>query len=99
MLNNNSQGLVKVTLIDYGFSTSFMNQYNGLIHHIKDGQPVSNFEGNIFFASSKQLSFERTSRKDDLISLAYLLIYLLNNQDLPMFYAYSQRMEGLSLNE
>ena len=34
------------------------------------------------FASADKLSFEKTSRRDDLISLSYLLVYLLNNKNL-----------------
>ena len=34
------------------------------------------------FASVNQMMFSKTSRRDDLISLSYLLVYLLNNGNL-----------------
>ena len=37
------------------------------------------FQGNTLFASERQMSCKKTSRKDDLISLFYLLIFMLNN--------------------
>jgi len=37
----------------------------------------------MLFASVRQLSFMKTSRRDDLISLCYLLVYLLNQQRFP----------------
>jgi hypothetical protein len=37
----------------------------------------------MLFASKYQMEFKRTSRRDDLIALFYLLIYLLNEADLP----------------
>ena len=36
----------------------------------------------MIFASLNQLNFQMTSRRDDLISLCYLLIYLLNKGNL-----------------
>lgn len=40
------------------------------------------FRGNIMFASPNQLNFRTTSRRDDLISLVYLMIYMLNQGEL-----------------
>lgn len=37
----------------------------------------------MIFASLNQLRFNVTSRRDDLISLCYLLVYILNNGELP----------------
>ena len=37
------------------------------------------------FASLSAINFNRPSRKDDLLSLVYILIYLLNNFQLPLF--------------
>ena len=37
----------------------------------------------MLFASVNQLEFKRTTRRDDLISLSYLLLFLLNNCDFP----------------
>lgn len=43
------------------------------------------FRGNILFSSVNQLEFRPTSRKDDLTSLSYLLLFLFNNCILPKF--------------
>lgn len=43
------------------------------------------FRGNIMFASVDQLNFQRTTRKDDLVSLAYMFIYHANDQSLPFY--------------
>ena len=43
------------------------------------------FRGNIIFSSLSLMEFCTTTEKDDLISLAYLLLYLINDQSLPGF--------------
>ena len=35
------------------------------------------------FSSYDQMDFQKTSRRDDFVSIAYLLIYLLNKNELP----------------
>jgi hypothetical protein len=50
--------------------------------HLPD-EEVASFNGNLAFASLNTLNFKRPSRKDDLISLCYLLISLLNGGVLP----------------
>jgi hypothetical protein len=37
-----------------------------------------NFKGNYLFASINAMTFTTTSRKDDLVSLCFLLVFLLN---------------------
>jgi hypothetical protein len=44
---------------------------------------IKEFQGNMMFASLDQLTFKSTSRKDDLHSLSYLLIYLINDLEFP----------------
>ena len=65
-----------VTMIDFGFAKKFIDIDN---KHISKGY-VENFQGNILFASADQMRFHSTSRKDDLLSTAYLLLTLLNKQ-------------------
>lgn len=68
-------------LIDFGFATKFINE-NG--SHIGFGLREDNlFKGNITFASSDQMEFKLTSRRDDLVSLCYLLFYVINGFSLP----------------
>ena len=38
-----------------------------------------NFRGNMMFASIDQMEFKKTSRRDDLASLAYMILYLMND--------------------
>ena len=74
MLNNSIDGLLKVTLIDFGFAKKFEG--------LREDTEVD-FEGNFLFASRSQLEFRATFPKDDLHSLCYLLIYLLNGCNFP----------------
>ena len=67
----------KLTLIDFGCSTQFMESGR----HIGKNK-VPHFQGNYMFSSINQMTFTVTSRKDDLVSLCYLLIYLLNGRKL-----------------
>ena len=39
---------------------------------------VANFKSNYLFASINAMTFTTTSRKDDLVSLCFLMVYLLN---------------------
>ena len=65
----------KMHLIDYGFARPFM--VDG--QHISEGD-LDNFKGNIAFASLNLLNFKKTSRKDDLEALLYLLVFLLRGK-------------------
>lgn len=67
-----------VRLIDFAYSTAF-NDTDG--QHIKDNVP-DKFQGSILFASKNAFNFTSTSRRDDFISLCYLLIYLVNENQL-----------------
>lgn len=66
---------IKLSLIDYGFATRFIDPKKN--QHIKKSE-VDVFQGNLMFGSSYQLNFTSTSRRDDLISLIYLLVYIIN---------------------
>ena len=66
-------------LVDFGFATRYMDECTGK-HIIK--QEVQTFRGNMMFSSAYQMDFKTTSRRDDIISLLYLLVYLLNQGSL-----------------
>ena len=70
----------EVFLIDYGFAQKYVKKDGKT--HIEESTEVDAFMGNINFSTVRQMSFKMTSRKDDLISLFYLLIYMLNNGNL-----------------
>lgn len=69
----------KLALIDYGFATRYIDKKKN--EHIKKYE-VDLFQGNLMFGSAYQLSFASTSRRDDLISLVYLLIFIINKGNL-----------------
>ena len=69
----------EVFLIDFGFSKKYVNKDK---EHITQDLRVKRFQGNMFFSSVHHMSFLQTSRVDDLISLFYMLIHMLNDQKL-----------------
>ena len=70
----------QITLVDYGFAKPYLNE-DGT--HIQEGEGTDTFEGNLLFSSLGLLEFKQPSRRDDLISLGYMLVYLLNGQSIP----------------
>ena len=62
-------------MIDMGFATRYLDGKTG--QHISK-KHVDKYRGNLFFSSLNHLNFIKTSRRDDLISLVYLLVYLFN---------------------
>jgi len=78
---DNDEDCNEVVLIDYGFASSYLQKDKKT--HISPSSTTEVFRGNIFFASLNQLKFGTTSRKDDLISMFYFMIYTLNSFELP----------------
>ena len=70
----------QVFLIDFGFARKFVEKDKK--RHVSEDDAVTEFGGNMIFASRRQMNFKKTSRKDDFESLFYMLIYLLNGQNL-----------------
>ena len=68
------------TLIDFGMCERYLDSAG---NHIKESETVPEFRGNLTFASVGQLEFRKSSPKDDLMSLGYLIVYLLNNSQMP----------------
>ena len=66
----------KLTLIDFGLCDRFITESG---KHHSSSEEVQDFKGNLIFASARQLKFLKSSRKDDLLSLGYMLVYLLND--------------------
>ena len=73
-LNNN------VNIIDFGFATQYLEEDEKT--HVKK-TILDSFRGNLVFSSMNQLKFHSTSRRDDLISLFYLMVYLFKQGQLP----------------
>ena len=61
-------------LIDFGLSKKFQSTKTG--KHIKISE-LKKFTGSIIFASSNSLKLLEQSRRDDLESIGYMLIYLM----------------------
>ena len=62
-----------INIIDFGFASPYLEDDGNT--HIKK-KKVDLFQGNAMFSSMNQLKFHRTSRRDDIISVFYILIYL-----------------------
>ena len=71
---------IKVILADFGYSTRYMDKNSG--EH-KNKVKTKEFRGNMLFASKHQLNFRSTARRDDLLSLFYLLVYMLHGGSIP----------------
>ena len=67
-----------VNLVDFGLAAKYIDPQGKLLPRTK----LNTFDGNILFASASQLNFISSCRKDDMISLLYVLVYLVN-KDLP----------------
>lgn len=74
---------VALGLIDFDCATPFIDFKTG--KHIKEGK-VDFIKGDYMFASLNRLNFRATSRKDDLIGLCYLMIFMINVNRLPDFH-------------
>jgi serine/threonine protein kinase len=72
--NSDGKNLHKVRLIDFGISKKYMREDGKHIEQ-KDEQF---FKGNFIFASVNAFNFRSLSRRDDLISLTYLLVYMID---------------------
>ena len=78
MINIQEDGSPKVFLIDFGFAAKFIKDKSG--EHIESNETTDMFQGNLLFSSVTQMKFLKTSRKDDMISLFYMIAYLLNDK-------------------
>ena len=67
------ESLSKITLIDFGLCSSYLDESG---NHIKD-EPQKYFMGNMAMASVNAMNFRSVSRRDDLISLCYMLVYMI----------------------
>lgn len=81
MVETDEQGRNQFLLIDFGFADKYLEANN---EHIKSSEEQKeSFKGNILFSSLDQMNFKVTSRRDDMISLCYILFYLLNELEIP----------------
>ena len=71
---------MQIYLIDFGLATRYLDEETN--KHLQN-ELQDNFKGNIMTASLSCLQFNLPTRKDDLLSLCYLLIMFLNGGSLP----------------
>ena len=69
-----------VTIIDFGFVDKFKDEKKAYAH-IERSETVEMFQGNLLFASVDHMKFFRTSRKDDVIAMFYMMIHLMCNNN------------------
>ena len=77
MINIQDDGTAKVFLIDFGFAAKYVKDKTGDHIEVNDGTDM--FQGNLLFSTVSQMKFLKTSRRDDIISLFYMIVYLLND--------------------
>lgn len=73
-LANSEHTMHKIRLIDYGLCTKYVD-HNG--QHIEQ-KKEQKFLGNTTFASINSLNLVSLGRRDDLISLCYILLYIID---------------------
>ena len=80
--NDNFFDSLNINIIDFGFATPYIDLKSKV--HL-DKIQLDIFRGNMEFSSLNQMKFFSTSRRDDLIQLFYLLIYILKRGQMPGF--------------
>lgn len=75
---NHAKSLHKIRIIDFGLAQKYYDSNGQHIPMKKQGT----FKGNIIFASRNAFNLLTQSRRDDLISLCYFLLYTIDG-DLP----------------
>lgn len=68
-----------IYLIDFGLACKYQDEDG---QHVKK-EYIEKFSGNFLFASLNSCRGNNKSRRDDIQSLLYIMVYLLNNNYLP----------------
>ena len=87
--------LHRIRIIDFGLVKRYLDPVSG--QHIKK-RKERYFQGNMIFASKNAFNLFTQSRRDDLISLCYLLVYLIDG-DLTFLSKEDQMEDSGMLNE
>ena len=72
-LDTNDSSKHQIKLIDFGLATRYLDSSG---HHVKD-EMRDHFIGNMALGSAHTMSFQTASRRDDLVSLCYLLVLMI----------------------
>ena len=81
LINYDENNQIIVSLKNYK-NCSKLFEKNGSLTKFKKGI-IPTFEGDLAFSSLNQQEMNSTSRRDDIISLTYLLVFILNNCKMP----------------
>jgi serine/threonine protein kinase len=73
---NDNKAMNVLYLIDYGISQKYLSD-SGKHHEMKHRVA---FKGNVIFSSKNAFAGKTLSRRDDIISLAYFLIFCINSK-------------------
>lgn len=68
-----------IYLIDFGLSIKYLNEDGS--HILKEN--LNKFSGNLKFASLNSCRGYNKSRRDDIQSIIFVMIFLINNSSLP----------------
>lgn len=71
---NHKDYLNKIKMIDFGLAQKFADASGKHIPSVRERF----FQGNLIFASKHCFNLVTHSRRDDLISLSYLLLYIID---------------------
>jgi serine/threonine protein kinase len=85
-LPDHTKTLHKIRVIDFGLAQKYIEADGNHIAMTKQGT----FKGNIIFASKNAFNLLTQSRRDDLISLCYFLLYIIDG-DLPFLQRYEDQ--------
>lgn len=80
MEGSKDKGANNVVLIDYGYATRYQDKSG---NHYPQSE-IESFRGNILFASVDHLEFQSASRRSDLLSICYFLLFMLNDLKMPL---------------
>ena len=80
MVETDKEGHRHIVLIDFGLADRYIDNEK---NHVAEHKEKESFQGNILFSSLNQMNFKVASRKDDLTALAYMMLYILNDNSLP----------------
>ena len=63
-----------IHLIDFGIAKKYRNADNTLVPNKKQSKIIGSFQ----FVTKFQLQYETMSRRDDMVQIVYIIIYMLN---------------------
>ena len=84
--------MYQLVLIDFGNSSKNKRDTN-MKRRVKE------FSGDILFSSYRQMRLFETKEKDDIISVLYLLLYMMNGNKFPILESNNRISSGSELSQ